>query len=364
MGVQSYGPRGFRYSRLSPLGCSGPPPAERGVQQLNTYGFGGVAMDLREERRIETADGRRAWTAGTIDAPSTWYFPLPDDLLADLDARIAALREERRPLPEVRLDGAQRRHWRAALAPAWEALERGRGFVVLTGLDPGRYSRDEQTAAYWLIGQGLGKPFAQNVQGTLLYDVRDEGYEVAEGARFSVTNADTSFHTDNAFGMSVLDYVGLLCLQTARSGGVNQVVSAYSALAALAREKPDALEILRRTFHFDRRGGVREGEAPTTEAQIVEARGGEVLVRYLRYWIHAGHEKTGRPLTREQVAALDAFDAVLRRPELRAELTLQHGEMFFVNNRWILHSRTGFEDHPEPERRRHLVRLWLEAEPE
>ena len=31
----------------------------------------------------------------------------------------------------------------------------------------------------------------------------------------------------------------------------------------------------------------------------------------------------------------------------------------FCSNYTILHSRTGFEDHPEPERRRHMVRLWL-----
>ena len=35
------------------------------------------------------------------------------------------------------------------------------------------------------------------------------------------------------------------------------------------------------------------------------------------------------------------------------------GDMYFLNNRWLLHNRTAFVDHPEPERRRHLVRLWL-----
>ena len=40
---------------------------------------------------------------------------------------------------------------------------------------------------------------------------------------------------------------------------------------------------------------------------------------------------------------------------------LRPGDMFFSNNRWILHNRTAFEDHLEPERRRHYVRLWLKA---
>ena len=33
--------------------------------------------------------------------------------------------------------------------------------------------------------------------------------------------------------------------------------------------------------------------------------------------------------------------------------------MQFLCNHVILHDRTAFEDWPEPERRRHLLRLWL-----
>jgi alpha-ketoglutarate-dependent taurine dioxygenase len=50
-------------------------------------------------------------------------------------------------------------------------------------------------------------------------------------------------------------------------------------------------------------------------------------------------------------------------PELRVEFLLGPGQMLFANNRWTLHNRTAFEDYPEPERRRHLVRLWLRQGP-
>lgn len=33
--------------------------------------------------------------------------------------------------------------------------------------------------------------------------------------------------------------------------------------------------------------------------------------------------------------------------------------MQFVNNYTVLHSRTGYIDYEEPERRRHMLRLWL-----
>ena len=54
------------------------------------------------------------------------------------------------------------------------------------------------------------------------------------------------------------------------------------------------------------------------------------------------------------------LDDVLKRPDLQVEFGLEPGQMYFINNRWILHNRTAFVDHPELEQRRHLVRLWLQ----
>jgi alpha-ketoglutarate-dependent taurine dioxygenase len=233
--------------------------------------------------------------------------------------------------------------------------------VVLDRLTFDRISEREAIALYWLIGQLLGEPVMQNVQGTLLYDVRDSGQDVAQGARFSVTHYESSFHTDNSFGETVVDYVGLLCLKRARSGGVSQMVNGLAVVEVLRREHPEALEVLGRPFHVDRRGGFREGESSTVLRPVIENRGQEPLFRYLRYWIEAGHSKAGQPLTSSQSEAIDRLDQVLNRPELRAEFSLELGQMYFINNRWILHNRTAFEDYPEPERRRHLVRLWLEA---
>ncbi len=307
------------------------------------------------------ADNPRAWTAETVGDSCRWRLPLPDALISSLRSIYEARGRSEMPVTELRLFPEEKAALRAHLNAASRELERGRGFVVLDRLPVGRIPEREAIALYWMIGQLLGEPIAQNVQGTLLYDVRDSGQDVARGARFSVTNYESSFHTDNSFGETVLDYVGLLCLKTARSGGMSQVVSGLAAVEALGREHPEALETLSRPFHVDRRGGVREGEAPTVLRPVIERHGPEPLFRYLRYWIEAGHEKAGEPLTPAQREALDRLDEVLNRPALRAEFSLEPGQVYFINNRWILHNRTAFEDHPEPERRRHLMRLWLEA---
>jgi alpha-ketoglutarate-dependent taurine dioxygenase len=217
---------------------------------------------------------------------------------------------------------------------------------------------------YWLLGQLLGRPVEQNVQGTLLYDVRDTGQDVRSGARFSVTNAESGFHTDNSFGPSVVDYVGLLCLRTAKRGGLSQVVSGYSVYHELRTRHPDVLEVLARPWYIDRRSGLRPGDAPTVQYPVLSWDDRGLTYRYLRYWIESGHEKAGQPLSAAQGKALDVLDAVLGDPALRVEFALEPGDLFFVNNRWILHNRTAFEDHPEPGKRRHLVRLWLRARDE
>ena len=239
------------------------------------------------------------------------------------------------------------------------ALEAGRGFAIVEGPTERLATADAQLL-YWIVGQGLGRPFAQNVQGTMFYDVRDTGQDVAQGARFSVTNYESSFHTDNSFGTDILDYVGLLCLQTAKSGGRSQMLSGYAVHNELLAHHADELATLYEPFHIDRRGGIREGDAPTIQFPVMQQNGRELLVRYLRYWIEAGHEKIGVPLSASQKKALDVLDNVMKRRELCVEFDLKPGQMYFINNRWILHNRTAFEDYPELERRRHLIRFWLQ----
>jgi alpha-ketoglutarate-dependent taurine dioxygenase len=309
--------------------------------------------------QTRTSDAR-IWEAATIDGSSAWYWQLSGRVQNALEQSIAQMRRRACLPTDLRLADSPCAACGADLQPVRNALEQGRGFAIVRGLPAEASTLSERQTMYWLVGQMLGHPVAQNIQGTLLYDVKDTNQDVRYGARFSVTNAESTFHTDNSFGEDVVDYVGLLCLEKAHAGGLSQVVSGYSVHERLLAEHPDALDVLYRPFQFDRRGGLRPGDAPTIAFPIFSADGAELQIRYLRYWIEAGHEKAGVPLSAAQKTALDLFDSVANIPELRIEFHLEPGDIFFINNRWILHNRTAFEDNPEPERRRHLVRLWLE----
>jgi hypothetical protein len=238
----------------------------------------------------QTVREPRSWTATTVDSSESWYYRLSSNCLDRLHGELQQFGTEPRPVTDLRLSAAERRACRRDLAEVGHALENGRGFAILEGIPPSDSPRQGQ-ALYWLVGQALGEPVEQNVQGALLYDVRDTGQSLSEGARFSVTNYESSYHTDNSFGDTIADYVGLLCLQVARSGGINHVVSGFAVHRELRDRYPEALATLCRPFHVDCRGGTRPGEPPTVQYPVIEVGPRGPVFRYLRYWIKAGHQK-------------------------------------------------------------------------
>ena len=61
-------------------------------------------------------------------------------------------------------------------------------------------------------------------------------------------------------------------------------------------------------------------------------------------------------LQREAIAAVQEIAA-----EQHLSMDFRQGDMQFINNYVIFHSRTGYQEFPEPERKRHLLRLWLKC---
>ena len=82
-------------------------------------------------------------------------------------------------------------------------------------------------------------------------------------------------------------------------------------------------------------------------------------VRWNRQRIEMAQTLTGTRLTPTDVAALDAFDEVVARPGLAVHHQLDTGECLVVDDHRVLHGRSAFVDHDEPDRRRCLVRVLL-----
>jgi alpha-ketoglutarate-dependent taurine dioxygenase len=307
----------------------------------------------------ETVTGKRAWTRADL-APADWTVALTPDALAELRAVLAELR--RSPLPVFVLDPKDYRldACRAVMNRVREVTQTGPMFAVLDRLPMAEMTREESFKLYWLLSCLLARPVAQKFNGQMYFDVNDTGAKLKPGSgiRPTVTNLDLRFHNDNSYNESPPDYVCLLCQQTAKEGGVSQVVSVYTVHNALRAHHADILPRLYRPFWYDRHAEHAPGEPAVFAAPVFEY-DGTLKARLALSEIYAGYELRGERMDNETVAALEAIRDVFDRPELRIELDFQPGQIQYVNNRATGHARTEFVDWPEPERKRHLVRLWL-----
>ena len=125
---------------------------------------------------------------------------------------------------------------------------------------------------------------------------------------------------------------------------------------------PRELERLYQPVYFDRQKEHREGAAPVCLAPYFSWRNGRMFARANASLIRKGYEVAGERMDDLLAAALDAIDEVCEAPDLWFEAALERGQVQYLNNHEIGHYRSAFEDYDEPERKRHLYRLWHRAE--
>ncbi len=232
-------------------------------------------------------------------------------------------------------------------------LIEGKGFAVLRGLPLDSWSRREAAIAYWVIGNHLGSPVSNNGRGDMMCDIVDNGvdYKLATSRGYD-SNAKLSYHCDQC------DVVGLLCLQSAKKGGLSKLVSAMAVHDEILERRPDLLKVLSEPFHFSRLGEISSGQLAWYVAPVFDYSGGGLHCAAGINHIRKGHELPGAPgLTDQQLEALELVEDVCQSIEF--SMPFAPGDIQFLNNGLILHTRTAFEDWPEPERRRHLLRMWF-----
>ena len=302
--------------------------------------------------------GPIAWTRATLASGDGWA-RLGEECLAELLAIVAQLRTD--PLPVLALDPADfdLAHCRRAMAGIKDLLEHGPGFAIVDRLPLEHIDRGEAVALFWLLSSLIARPVAQKWDGTMVYDVRDTGQTPGHGVRPDLTNVEQSFHTDNSYNLCPPESVGLLCLHPAMEGGVSRIVSLASAHNEMRRQRPELLPRLYQPFCFDRQREHAPGDILVTRHPVFAVEGDRLLGRLSRFQVRNGQALAGEPLDAESEASLDELDRAMERPDLRMDFHFEAGQMQFVNNQQIAHKRTAFRDWPEPERKRHLVRLWL-----
>lgn len=302
-------------------------------------------------------DTPAAWYGPALMAqPDQWTIVLSDGHIKELNAAlkvavaehgddIAGLSASSFPLPTLG----------SVMLSLRDQLINGRGFALIRGLPVDDYTQREAATLFFGIGCHLGYARSQNAAGHILGHVRDVGKVSSDPTvRIYQTHERQTFHTDSA------DVVGLLCLKQSKSGGESLLVSAETIYNEFLQCRPDLLPRLFDAIATDRRGEVPEGMQPFFEIPVFSWFSERLSVVYQRQYIDSAQHFPGTlKLTPDHVAALDLFDELANDPALHMTMKLAPGDMQFVYNHAMLHDRNGFEDWPEPERRRHLFRLWL-----
>ncbi len=310
---------------------------------------------MRTDHLPPPQQGPQVWHGPDMARRTDWIEPLSADEIAEIAAAaqplaergadIATLTAADFPLPTLaaRLDRIRR-----------EVLE-GRGFVLLRGLPVAHWPLRLSATAFFGLGMHLGSAVSQNAAGHVLGHVRDLGLRSDDpNVRIYQTAERQTFHTDSC------DIVGLLCLQTAKEGGQSALVSTGAVWNAVLAQRPDLAAELLQPLATDRRGEVPPGQQPFFLIPVLNWHEGRLSGIYHRSYVDSAQRFADAPRLRPaQVEALDLFDALCNSPDFHFLMTLQRGDIQLVHNHALLHDRTAFTDWPEPERRRHLLRLWL-----
>ena len=298
-----------------------------------------------------------------IDKKKTWTKNLSSDsneFLVDLDDNvIGELLQKRDLLDQHNIQHfthlkTQIQHIKQAI------LIQGCGFCVINGTNFTAFDKHELSNIHILISKIFGELLIQNKHGEQIVEVKDLGKTLSTGGRYHHTKEGGSYHTDGCHIFeNPPDYVGLLCLNPAKNGGVSKFISAYTIHNKLQEDK-NLLRILYEKFYMDKRNENQADETPTQFVPIFTYNNGKLNCRCCqRELIDSGYEKMNKPLTEYQKNALDNLDKLLANENFAVSYLLKKGDMMYSNNKWLIHDRTDFEDSDDENLKRALLRTWI-----
>jgi hypothetical protein len=307
----------------------------------------GVAMPMQPV--VDPA----GWSPDELRDVGRWSYRIGEREADELAAGVAAVRRDGVPIVEVARENFPLGGFADVLADVRRELTDGRGIVMLQNFPVERFDREATAIAYIGLGAYLGRTMSQNKQGHVLGHVKDLGGDYADPhTRGYMTRAEMRFHAD------ACDYVGLLCLQASRQGGASRVASSVTVYNRILERRPDLAEVLTQDFYRSRSGETNAGDAPYFKQPIFSFTDGYFSATGAGAVIDKAQDLPGVPkFTALQKEAVEVYRATVE--ECALDIDFKPGDIQFLNNFVMLHTRREYEDWPEPARKRHLLRLWL-----
>uniref|UniRef100_A0A8H7K6Q5 TauD/TfdA-like domain-containing protein n=1 Tax=Bionectria ochroleuca TaxID=29856 RepID=A0A8H7K6Q5_BIOOC len=214
----------------------------------------------------------------------------------------------------------------------------GRGFSVIRGLDPEKYTEEENVIIYGGVASYVGRDRADMIW---LFDRAGGSLTQENQAKFPPNELTSSmdFHTDVDAG----DILSLFTMRLSKTGGQQYLTSFWSVYNDLAQHNPEVLQVLASDWRYEmkKQQGVQVINRP-----IIYCVDNKVQINFATAFLKGSSyipRQTDSPdLTVHQEEAIKILLQVSRKHSMR--LSQASGDMLFVNNLCILHAR---EFYPE-----------------
>ena len=232
---------------------------------------------------------------------------------------------------------------RAELA-AWVQQFLELGFIILTGVPA-------EPRAVLRVGATFG--FIRETNFGALFDVRS----TPAASDLAYTSLPLDPHTDNPYRTPVPGVQLLHCLANETSGGLSTLVDGFAAATALRERDAEAFKLLART-------AVRFRYRDATTELVASAAPIELDVTGALRCVHFSPRLDFVPLAppadlARYYRARRAFDHLLRSEDFEVRFLLNTGELLMMDNRRLLHGRTGFDPR---EGLRHLQGCYIDID--
>lgn len=295
-----------------------------------------------------------AWMATDYPNKDSFAIDLEDRHVAALEAALAAFKATGGGLEDLSVETFPLGEIAGDIAAWRREVREGRGIVLLRGIPVERIDIDDLRLIYLGIGTYFGRPVSQSNMGDLVGEVVNVGGKDPKERAYR-SSRQLNLHTDRA------DHIGMLCIRPAIEGGLSGYASALTCHNIMLEERPDLLAHLYRGYHHHRFGEQPPGEPLVTQERIptFSVTDGVPSVIYIRGYIDLAVEEGHVSLTESELEALNYLDEIANREDVRLDFLMEAGDLAFINNCVIMHTRTAFEDSDDPNLKRHLMRLWL-----
>lgn len=295
------------------------------------------------------------WRGSELANRTDWIHRFAPSEVAEIRAALQHARALGKTLPTLTRDDFPIPTVTRRLEHARQVLEENVGIYQFRGFEVEGLSKDDLRLIYWGLGKHMGTVVSQSSDGDLLGDVRDIGVDImSPQGRGYKTNQKLSYHTDSC------DVVGLFVMRAAKEGGLSLIASSVAIHNDIARNRPDLLEVLYQPFPWSWQTQEAKGAKAWYFQPIFSMCGNKISCRYIRGHIRNSQLYSDAPrLTELQIEAMDYYDSLSANPDFHMSFMFEPGDIQFLNNHVCLHSRTAYTDWPEPDRYRHLLRMWM-----